>query len=72
VSLYLSAVHSSPSADAELTRSLSLMRMCDKNMQQEDATVLESIHGYLESRLLLLNNIKVRFSSAWFPVIPRR
>lgn len=38
--------------------SLSLMRMCDKNMQQEDATVLESIHGYLESRLLLLNNIK--------------
>lgn len=56
-------MHSSPPADAAMTRSLSLMRMCDKNMQQEDATVLESIHGYLESRLLLLNNIKVRLSS---------
>ena len=54
---------SSPSADAATTRSLSLMRMCDKNMQQEDAAVLKSIHGYLESRLLLLNNIKVRLSS---------
>ena len=50
-------------ADAGMTSSLSLMRMCDKNMQQEDATVLESIHGYLESRLLLLNNIKVRLRS---------
>ncbi|KAK7980760.1 hypothetical protein PG989_013217 [Apiospora arundinis] len=38
--------------------SLSLMSMCIKYMQQGDSTVLESIHGYLESRLLLLTNIK--------------
>ncbi|KAK8107613.1 neurofibromin 1 [Apiospora kogelbergensis] len=38
--------------------SLSLMSMCVKYMQQGDSTVLQSIHGYLESRLLLLTNIK--------------
>ncbi|KAK6954912.1 hypothetical protein Daesc_002541 [Daldinia eschscholtzii] len=38
--------------------SLVLMEMCEKLELQEDDTMLKSIHGYLESRLLLLSSIK--------------
>ncbi|KAI1099294.1 GTPase [Jackrogersella minutella] len=38
--------------------SLVLMEMCEKHEQQEDDTLLRSIHGYLESRLLLLSSIQ--------------
>ncbi|KAH9893762.1 hypothetical protein F4778DRAFT_772513 [Xylariomycetidae sp. FL2044] len=38
--------------------SLVLMEMCEKHEQQEDDTVLRSIHGYLESRLLLLSSVQ--------------
>ncbi|KAI0006414.1 GTPase [Xylariaceae sp. FL0662B] len=38
--------------------SLVLMEMCEKNEQQGDDSIIKSIHGYLESRLLLLTSIK--------------
>ncbi|KAI0121575.1 GTPase [Hypoxylon sp. NC0597] len=38
--------------------SLVLMEMCEKHEQQENDALLKSIHGYLESRLLLLSSIK--------------
>ncbi|KAI1449301.1 GTPase [Annulohypoxylon stygium] len=38
--------------------SLVLMEMCEKHEQQEDDALLRSIHGYLESRLLLLSSIQ--------------
>ncbi|KAI2615171.1 GTPase [Hypoxylon sp. NC1633] len=38
--------------------SLVLMDLCEKHEQQEDDTLLTSIHGYLESRLLLLTSIQ--------------
>ncbi|KAI1381086.1 GTPase [Hypoxylon crocopeplum] len=38
--------------------SLVLMEMCEKHEQQEDDSLLKSIHGYLESRLLLLSSIE--------------
>ncbi|KAI1382753.1 GTPase [Hypoxylon trugodes] len=38
--------------------SLVLLEMCEKHEQQEDDALLKSIHGYLESRLLLLSSIK--------------
>lgn len=45
-------------------RSLVLMEMCEKHeQQQDDDTLLKSIHGYLESRLLLLSSIQVRLGT---------
>ncbi|KAI1644280.1 uncharacterized protein F4817DRAFT_225030 [Daldinia loculata] len=38
--------------------SLVLMEMCEKLEQQGEGSLLKSIHGYLESRLLLLSSIK--------------
>ncbi|KAI0831620.1 GTPase [Hypoxylon sp. FL0890] len=38
--------------------SLVLMEMCEKHEQQESDALLKSIHGYLESRLLLLSSIQ--------------
>ncbi|KAI1139653.1 GTPase [Hypoxylon sp. FL0543] len=38
--------------------SLVLMEMCEKHEQEENDALLKSIHGYLESRLLLLSSIK--------------
>ncbi|KAI1762758.1 GTPase [Hypoxylon sp. FL1150] len=38
--------------------SLVLMEMCEKHGQQDDDSLLKSIHGYLESRLLLLSSIQ--------------
>ncbi|KAI0182148.1 GTPase [Hypoxylon sp. FL1284] len=38
--------------------SLVLMEMCEKHEQQDDDALLKSIHGYLESRLLLLSSIQ--------------
>lgn len=38
--------------------SLVIMEMCEKHEQNEDDTLLKFIHGYLESRLLLLRSIQ--------------
>lgn len=47
-------------------RSLVLTEMCEKHEQQDDDTLLKSIHGYLESRLLLLSSIQVRLETQRF------
>ncbi|KAL7624760.1 Ras GTPase activating protein ira2 [Parahypoxylon ruwenzoriense] len=38
--------------------SLVLMGLCERHVQHDDDTLLRSIHGYLESRLLLLSSVQ--------------